>query len=381
MVRNIYQRLESLQARRSGTDRLHVVADSAGELLRKSAFTEDYQKRSAADRPNTRYALGSMQEVTPEYTRISLETAWRVGRQLEQGLTNAGLQVEFRLQGSVPLNTHIRGVSDVDLLSIDISLLSYFVVGARSRAGLYTNPTTRSSIEVLSVLRRESERILRSTYPAVTVDTSGAKAIHLSGGSLARPVDVVPAHWLDTIAYQSSGLEHDRGVKILDKSVPRTVDNTPFLHIKRVTARDAETLGSLKKAIRLCKNIKSDAEEDGKRIALGSYEITSILYHADAAALRAGCLYELAILAEAQRYFDWLYHNQLEAQKLMVPDGSRKIFDTAEKLSGLVGLSIEMGELMREVAKEQSPLLRFGIPTLEACRGAVSSLYIPAAAG
>ena len=378
MARNIYQRLDNLKARRSGTDRLHIVADSAGEPLRKSAITEDYQKRSAADKPNTRYALGSMQEVTPDYTRVSLETAQRVGRQLEQGLTNAGFQVEFRLQGSVPLNTHIRGVSDVDILNIDTSLFTYFVVGARSLAGLYTNPTTRSSIDVLSALRRESERILRSAYPAVTVDTSGAKAIHLSGGSLARPVDVVPAHWLDTIAYQSSGLEHDRGVTILDKLVPTTVDNSPFLHIKRVTERDTETLGSLKKAIRLCKNVKSDAEEDGKRIALGSYELAAILYHADPTALRAGYLYELAILAEAQRYLDWLYHNQIEAQRLMVPDGSRKIFDSADKLSGLTALSVEMDELMREVGKEQSHLLRSGTPTLDASRAAVSQLYIPA---
>jgi len=379
MARNIYQRLDNLKARRSGTDRLHTVrADSAGELLRKSALSEDYQKRSAADKPNTRYALGSMQEVTPDYTRISLETAQRVGRQLEQGLASAGFQVEFRLQGSVPLNTHIRGVSDVDLLNIDTNLVSYMLAGARSVAGLYA-PTSRTSVEALLALRRESERILRSAYPAVTVDTAGAKAIHLSGGSLARPVDVVPAHWLDTIAYQSSGQEHDRGVKILNKDVPTTLDNLPFLHIKRVHEQDTATLGSLKKAIRLCKNVKSDAEEDGKRIALGSYEIAAILYHADASALRAGYVYELVILAETQRYLDWLYHNQPEAQKLVVPDGSRRIFDSGEKLSGLLSLSVEMDELMKEVGKEQSELLRFGTPTLDASRAAVSQLYIPAA--
>ena len=91
-------------------------------------------------------------------------------------------------------------------------------------------------------------------------------------------------------------------------------------------------------------------------------------HHADATALRAGYVYELAILAEAQRYLDWLYHNQLDAQKLMVPDGSCKIFDSADKLSGLTSLSVEMDELIREVGKEQSPLLRSGTPTLDASR-------------
>jgi hypothetical protein len=380
MARNIYQRLNNLKARRSGTDRLYSVrADSADELLRKSTLTEDYQKRSGADQPNTRYALGSMQEVSPDYTRISIETAQRVGNQLQQGLTRAGFSVEFRLQGSVPLNTHIRGVSDVDLLNLDTGLLTYMVAGARARAGWYTSPTARTSVEALSALRRESERILRRAYPAVTVDTSGAKAIHLSGGSLARPVDVVPSHWVDTIAFQSSGQEHDRGVRILDKDVPTTIDNLPFLHIKRVTEQDTATLGGLKKAIRLVKNVKSDAEEDGRNIALGSYDIAAMLFHADATALRGGYVYELAVLAETQRYMDWLYHNPLEAQKLVVPDGSRKVFDSAEKFSALLALSVEMDELTREVAKEQSERLRYGTPTLDASRAAVSQLYIPAA--
>jgi hypothetical protein len=380
MARNIYQRLGNLSARRSGTDRLYAVrADDSGELVRKSAITEDYQRRAASDKPNTRYALGSMQEVSPDYTRISLETAQRVGRQLELGLTSAGYSVDFRLQGSVPPNTHIRGVSDVDLLNLDINYTSYYMAGVRSRAGLYGAPATRTSIEVLSALRRETERILTNAYPAATVDTSGAKAIHLSGGSLARPVDVVPAHWLDTIAYQSSGQEHDRGVTILNKDVPATLDNLPFLHIKCVDERDTATLGSLKKAIRLCKNVKSDAEGDGKTIALGSYEIAATLYHADATTLRGGYLYELAILAETQRYLDWLYRNPTHAQQLVVPDGSRKIFDADEKLTGLLHLSTEMDELMREVGKEQSVLLRSSTPTLDESRLAVSQLYIPAA--
>jgi hypothetical protein len=380
MARNIHKRLSNLSARRSGMDRLYAVyADDAGDLVRKSVLTEDYQKRADSGKPNTRYALGAMQEVGPDYTRISLETARRVGRQLEEGLTRAGYSVEFRLQGSVPLNTHIRGVSDVDLLNLDTNFTSYYRMGPRALAGFYGTPATCTSVEALSSLRRESERILRSAYPAATVDTSGAKAIHLSGGSLARPVDVVPAHWLDTIAYQSSAQEHDRGVTILNKNVPTTLDNLPFLHIKRVTERDTATLGSLKKAIRLCKNVKSDAEEDGKTIALGSYEIAAILYHADAAALRAGSLYELEILAEAQRYLDWLYHNKSEAQKLIVPDGSRQIFDSPDKLSGLLTLSVEMDELMKEVAPEQNALLRFSTPSLQQSREAVAKLYIPAA--
>lgn len=95
----------------------------------------------------------------------------------------------------------------------------------------YTSPSTRTSLSVLLALRGGAERLLENAYPAVKVDCSGGKCIALSGGSLALPVDVVPAHWEDTAAYQASGQEQDRGVTILDKKVPKTIDNLPFLHI------------------------------------------------------------------------------------------------------------------------------------------------------
>ena len=125
MAKNIDARLSQLQSRRSGTDRLGRLAlDAQSEVLAKSFLEEDWQKR-ARTQPYTRYALGAMQEVGPDYTRISIETAQRVGRQLNQALTAAGFSIDFRLQGSVPLNVHIRGVSDVDLLNLDNNFFTY----------------------------------------------------------------------------------------------------------------------------------------------------------------------------------------------------------------------------------------------------------------
>ena len=152
--------------------------------------------------------------------------------------------------------------------------------------------------------------------------------------------------------------------RFLNTKVPETLDNLPFLHIKRVHERDAKTLGGLKKSIRLCKNVKSDAKSDGKTINLPSFDIAAIMYHADLAALLTGAVYELGILAETQRYLDWATTNESEAVKLLVPDGSRPILDTRAKLDGLRTLSVEMDDLAREVAKEQglSPVL--GEPSL-----------------
>ena len=358
MARNITGRLDRLRKRRTGTDRLtQLTGDAKIGLLMKSLTPEAWQERAPSTKPYTQYALGSLQEVGPDHTRISIETAEGVGRQLKEGLEGAGYSVDVRLQGSVPANLHIRGVSDVDLLSLDTSFYTYGIVARRSQPGFYTDPTPRTSVGVLMGLRTEAEKVLKVKFPSATVDCSGSKAINISGGSLARPVDVVPSHWWDTADYQACSQEHDRGVTILDKKVPTTIDNLPFLHIKLINDRDAAVRGGLKKAIRLCKHVKEDAEEDGTKITLPSFDIAATMYHANQQALAVGYVYELGLLAETQRYLDFLAQHPNEARKLWVPDGSRKIFDTDAKLAGLRALSFEMDDLLTEAAKEQAPQL------------------------
>ncbi|KQP77436.1 hypothetical protein ASF60_22880 [Methylobacterium sp. Leaf113] len=357
MAQDINARLNRLKIRRRGMDRLGRLNETArAEILNDSVTDERWQKR-ANNQPNTRYVLGSMQEVGTEYTRISVETAERVGKQLKNGLMSAGYSVEFRLQGSVPLNVHIRGVSDVDLLNLEAGYHTYDRGGLRDLIGSYTSPDARNSVSVLWPLRKKSEEILISKFPAATVDTSGGKAIAISGGSLARPVDVVPSHWHDTFNYQRSGDERDRGIVLLDKKIPETIQNLSFLHIDRVNKQDTACNGGLKKAIRLCKNVKNDAVEEGKTIKFPSFDIAATMYHADRLALQAGHIYELAILAETQRFLDELYHDPVKAKSLYVPDGSKKIFDSNEKYDGLRTLSCEMDKLLKEVAKEQGTQL------------------------
>ena len=369
MASDINKRINQLRARRIGADRLTLLDESARrEIMAKSLYGAESWEKQAANRPNTRYIAGAMAEVDAQYTRISIETAERVGKQLRTGLTNAGLTVDFRLQGSVPLNVHIRSVSDVDLLVLDDSFFTYDKSGVLGQRGDYVS-SAKNSLTVLSTLRQKSETVLKGAFPAAQVDTSGAKAINISGGSLPRVVDVVPAHWYNTIAFQATQMEHHRGVTILNKKVPETIDNLPFLHIKEIRDRCNAVGGSLRKAIRLCKNVRADAESEGTDIPLPSFDIAATMYHASMDALRIGAIYDLAILAEAQRHLDMLACNHEYAKNLLVPDGSRRIFNTQEKLIGLNRLSVEMDNLMRAVAKEQSAALAtYNEPSLVECR-------------
>lgn len=246
MARDVNKRLDQLAKRRKGTDRLGRLNSSEQvEVLKKSIFDEAWQNR-ALDKPNTRYALGAMQAVDPDYTRISLETADRVGNQLLTRLEGEGIYVEFRIQGSVALDVHIRGVSDVDLLTLDRYFRTYNRYGPKS--GSYSaSDTTESSQQRLMKICSKSEVALSNAFPAATVDKAGGKAIALYGGSLARPVDVVPSHWYDTTEYQTSGREADRAVTILDKNVPTTLDNWPFLHIHKIMNRTVRSEAASKK--------------------------------------------------------------------------------------------------------------------------------------
>jgi hypothetical protein len=195
---------------------------------------------------------------------------------------------------------------------------------------------------------------LEDAYPSAIVDKSKGKAVNVSGGSLPRSVDVVPAHWHDTYAYQLSGRQADRAITIFNKNTGETLQNLPFLHIDKVGTRCDEIGGGLRKAIRLCKNVKADSDRD---IQLSSYDIAAIMYHADMGALAAGRFSDLAVLAETQRHLDYLCRNFKQAELLVVPDGTRTIFDAPEKEEWLARLSMEIEELFRRVFEENYPQL------------------------
>lgn len=373
MARQIDSRLRTLAQRRRGGDRLNRVSNEQAASLSRDGLTLEAWQRRVGSQPHTRYTLGAMEAVERRYTEISIETALRVGNQLQQKLT---VPIELRLQGSVPLNVHIRGVSDVDLLTLDTRFLRYDPTGVRAPTYSFS-PLT--STAVLMHLRLEEERVLRSAFPAANVDTSGSKAITIEGGSLARPVDVVPSHWWDTANYQATRAEHDRGVYILDKSVPDTISNLPFLHIKRVGDADDAVFGGLRKAIRLTKNVKNDAENEQAARKLPSFDIAALLYHADRNALALGSVYELAVLRETQRFLDWCWNNKEAAKRLTTPDGMRTVLNTDAKMEGLRAISIEMDTLARDVAREQAPALKQLDPSWLQVDAALRQARVPVA--
>ncbi|KHS86610.1 hypothetical protein ACI51Z_08350 [Pectobacterium carotovorum] len=359
---NYSDRIQRLKNRRKGSsEQLRVVKDSA--LTKSQAGLENYtllegviagvegwESRATADSA-TRYAIGAMQSVDTRYTEICIETAKRIENQLSNKLTNLGYTLEFELQGSVPLDIHIKGFSDVDILVIDQEMLRYARDGIR--ASSYT-PTTKDSVSILRCLRIDSKRELELAFPKTFVDDSGSKSLRITGGSLQREVDVVPAIWWDTVQYQQTMEDSDRGVAILDIVKNDHIYNSPFVHIKRIREKCDASNGGLRKSIRLLKNIKADSEAEGQIIDISSYDIASIMYHADAKNLSHNEYYELAVLGETQRWLNSLLNNKDHASQLEVPNGTRKIFENTSQFIELKKLAVLVDTLVDQILEERN---------------------------
>jgi hypothetical protein len=207
----------------------------------------------------------------------------------------------------------------------------------------------------LTALRGECEAILKRRYYAATIDTSKPKAIRMSEGSLARDVDVVPAHWSDNVDFQASLAERDRGVCILDRSGPTTLMNLPFLHIDKLSEGDLPTSGGLKMAIRLLKNLKADSSRD---IGMSSYDIAGLMWNCPPSLVRYRLGHDLAVLLGTDQWLEWLVANPVEAGKLMTPDSIRRVLDTGEKFKALSLLAGEVSALREAVAAEWMPMLK-----------------------
>jgi len=345
MARNFDTRLQKLRARRQGPVGVQKTYDGL------TPVEEAYQKRGA--KTASTYSLGAMQQVDPDYTAKSFEEGDRVKNQLEKALSGE-IPVEFDYQGSVPLNIHIRGVSDVDLLLLRTVYVVIDKTGPRANVD-YFEWTGAPGKALLRELRGKAEEILPKAFPEATVDVSGSKAITISGGSLRREVDVIPSHWYDTAEYQRTHDKKDRGIYIYLKDENERALNYPFLHMHEIEKKDSVTFGNTKKVIRLLKTLVADYE-DGPKIELSSYDIASLVWHFEAAQMNIQSWNELSLLWTAKSNLDRMVNNEYATKGLYTPDKTRKIIDNEDKFTALHLLSNEVNDLVAAVANELSIL-------------------------
>lgn len=350
---NFTKRLESLKNRRQGSAERDRLEKGLYSLSGDYRAPEDYEKLH--ENAAVKYVIGAMAQVSADSTRISREEGERVASTLMSMLSTVGIDTEMKMQGSVALDIHIEGYSDVDMLILKRDIFT--VQGPELPGTSYVDADdTRPMPDIIRELRLESEKKLTSRYHRADVNVTGNKSISLSGGSLKRKVDVVPACWYDTHDYQRSRLEHFRAVRIYDKSNHSLIQNQPFLHIRRVNDRDFRYTGNLKKVARLMKNVIADMPDYKKSKAkiLSSFDIAGIAYAMDED-LRCSQYLPLTLLENLRSFLLILACFEDKRFSLLVPDESRQIFNIPDKTEALKILCGEISDLADSVQKAINP--------------------------
>lgn len=316
----------------------------------QKAFTDELATISYSE--VLTYIRLAMKGVEPEYTQKTKDAGERVKEHLSTKLTN----VVFKYQGSVMTDTHIKGYSDIDLLTISEKFYSY---DANSAKEIIANPDRRSKyyqssidkiqkeinipsyqgipIDDLKYLRSESEKILQETYEIC--DITKPKSIKIKNKSLNREVDVVISNWYDDITSIINDKGEYRGIQIYNKSTnSRENPDYPFISIKRINDRSVETNGRLKKMIRFLKNSKSNSN---LQIDLSSFDINAICYDIKVSEYQNLSFYELVPIIYNQ--IKSICTNQEKANSIVSVDGREYIFRySPSKLSNLKSLLAEI---------------------------------------
>lgn len=324
-------RLDRLGARR---------IDPTSPTVLAKALRENWRTINQSD--SVKYVVGAMEPIDPGYTQNTFKEGERVRNQLEKNLNQA---CEYEYQGSTTNDTHIKAASDIDLLVITSKFWSL------EPPQVANPPYQGDPIKDMHELRGEAAKVLKTAFPQVTVDTTGAKSIVLTGGSLTRKVDVVPANWWDTVKYANTKLKLYRGVHIFDSKANQRLPNTPFLHNALIEARDNNTKGGMRKAARLMKSLKYDSEA----IDLSSYDIVSIAYNIPEAMLTVSRDQPLMILEACYGYVTYLQINQPARDAIKVPDDHRTVFAPGHAtVTGLNQLAGELQKLTNDVLTENT---------------------------
>ena len=318
------------------------------------------------------YIKKAMLGVEPEYTQKSLEAGRKVKEQLQRALDD----VSFEFQGSVMTNTHIRGYSDIDLLTICEKFYTFDRNGINATLNDYQKIVQLDRFQIgrlqaavsgggyihgiydLRALRIDSERILKSNY--ISVDDSKPKSIKVSLTNPKRDVDVVIANWYKNANFYIQEDKTLLGIKVFVKGDTPGQDKElapdfPFLSIARINRRDSEVNGRLKKMIRFLKTLRYDSDYTDN-IKLTSFDFNAICYEIGIWKYRDKDYLDLVTVVYDQ--LKSLSNNPNHRNGLMSVDGYEPIFrnrdgsENTEKVQSLKLIITEIEAVMSDIIEE-----------------------------
>ena len=283
----------------------------------ESSFSGMYESAENEFTKAKEYVEKAMEELPRQSTEISYEEGDRVNNHLMKELPNYGFNPDFRYQGSVPCNTHIKYHSDIDLLVIIDKFESI------ENPDRITNPYLGNPKEDLTNLRAACIKILKENYTVADIEKN-SKSIKISGGTLRRHIDIVPANWYNSENWYIYKQDYYRGIRIFDNKTKERDKNFPFLNIHLINEKDNQTCGKYRPLVRLAKTLKEDSEYD---INISSYDIQALLYNMKNSNFFSNINDRLIYTAD---YLSNLIQNPNKYFSLIVPAETRRIADKVD---------------------------------------------------
>lgn len=298
------------------------------------------------------YIRLAMKGVEPEYTQKSKDA----GDKVKEHLSKEFKDVVYRFQGSVMTDTHIKGYSDIDLLTIcdkfytyDASKMKQILESVEQKVRysqtslekmemeVNTSPYQGNALQDLKQLRLDSESILENVYDIC--DTTKPKSIKIKNQSLNREVDIVIANWYDDVTSVINDKGEYRGIQVYNKETHSKGNaDYPFLSIKRINERSADTNGRLKKMIRFLKNTKANSNQE---IDLNSFDINAVCFDIEVEKYQTLSFYELVPVIYNK--LKEICTNQSKADNIISVDSREYVFrNKPKKLENLKLLLAEV---------------------------------------
>lgn len=328
MKKNYINRFEKLRTRRFD------------EALQRSILSESFSDIRLPQ--SVRYALESMKEIDPDYTMNTYVASENIRKNLTNGLSSKGLTVEYRHQGSVETNTHIKLHSDIDVL---VFTAKFYSLEPPLTPAIYYQGDLMAD---LRELRQKCYDVLSSTYNQV--DNSNSTAIQVFPTRPKRKVEVVVSNWLDTQEFRTYSDEKYRGVHIYNKDNHSRKEDYPFLHISRVRDKDSLVNGGVRKLTRMLKTLRADADTD---IKLSSFEILCLVFDIPNLSLSKHKTQELLLLNEGSNQLAKLINDSYYRSNLRSCNGKELVFGSDQsKVAELKKLKLELDDLIEDIQEE-----------------------------
>jgi hypothetical protein len=230
-----------------------------------------------------------------------------------------GGNVRVFVKGSYANNTNVRRDSDVDI-AVEWKAWAY-ISKTNQAAGLsweQLGVTTGSRGPQPSEYRRWVEEALIAAFGTANVDTSGNKAITVTGGSTTLDADVVAC--FRHKRYDGPGRAPHVGIRLYPKN-GGTVENWPEQNRSNGNAKNSATGRRYKQLVRALKRLENDMVQVGRLDSpVHGYFIECLLYNLpnrvlQLATYKATALTVLATMWEAIRddeHTDWVEVNGLK---------------------------------------------------------------------